>query len=215
MKRLSMLGIIGGAALLTAAPFSLQWSQKNVPLSLDRAEADATRIAGVSRRVHRRAYRCAVYGTSVFCDLPRNPFNVGVDDTAPHISLHLPVPATTYHLSISRYLTATVSRVRSTLARKRRCRGMSLLRASALPAGTTTAATRRRVAAMNAIRAGSRHSPPQTASRFCFAPRPLICSSLHGGCVSRERSQPYSLGLVTKFAESHCRLIVVPPRGNW
>ena len=28
MKRLSMLGIIGGAALLTAAPFSLQWSQK-------------------------------------------------------------------------------------------------------------------------------------------------------------------------------------------
>ena len=83
MKRLSMLGIIGGAALLTAAPFSLQWSQKNVPLSLDRAEADARRIAGVSRRVHRRAYRCAVYGTSVFCDLPRNPFNVGVDRYRP------------------------------------------------------------------------------------------------------------------------------------
>ena len=37
MKKLSMLGIIGGAALLTAAPFSLQWSQKNVALSLDRA----------------------------------------------------------------------------------------------------------------------------------------------------------------------------------
>ena len=30
----SMLTIIGGAALLTAAPFSLQWSQKNVALSL-------------------------------------------------------------------------------------------------------------------------------------------------------------------------------------
>ena len=40
MKRLSMLGIIGGAALLIAAPFSLQWSQKNVALSLDRAEAE-------------------------------------------------------------------------------------------------------------------------------------------------------------------------------
>ena len=83
MKRLSMLGIIGGAALLTAAPFSLQWSQKNVPLSLDRAEANGTRIAGVSRRVHRRAYRCAVYGTTVFCDFPRNPFNVGADRYRP------------------------------------------------------------------------------------------------------------------------------------
>jgi hypothetical protein len=27
MKKLSMLGIIVGAALLSAAPFSLQWSQ--------------------------------------------------------------------------------------------------------------------------------------------------------------------------------------------
>src|SRR5262249_55810175 len=71
MKKLSMLGIIGGAALLTAVPFSLQWSQKNVALSLDSAEArigrplTATSVAGVSRRVHRRAYRRAVYGTAV------------------------------------------------------------------------------------------------------------------------------------------------------
>ncbi len=89
MKQRSMLGIIGGAALLIAAPLSLQWSQKNAPLSLDSAEARIgrpltdTRIAGVSRRVHRRAYRCAVYGTSVFCDLPRNPFNVGADRYRP------------------------------------------------------------------------------------------------------------------------------------
>jgi hypothetical protein len=60
MKKLSMLGIIGGAVLLTAVPVSLQWSQKNVPPSLDSAEA-----AGVSRRVHLRVYRRAVYGTSV------------------------------------------------------------------------------------------------------------------------------------------------------
>ena len=60
MKKLSMLGLIGGAALLTAVPFSVQWSQKNVPLSLDSAEA-----AGVSRRVHLRAYRRAVYGTAM------------------------------------------------------------------------------------------------------------------------------------------------------
>ena len=39
MKKLGMLGIIGGAALLTAAPFSLQWSQKNVALSINSAEA--------------------------------------------------------------------------------------------------------------------------------------------------------------------------------
>jgi hypothetical protein len=35
MKRLGMLGIIGGAAILTAVPLSLQWSQKSVMLSLD------------------------------------------------------------------------------------------------------------------------------------------------------------------------------------
>ena len=34
MKKLGMLGIIGGAAILTAVPLSLQWSQKNVTLSL-------------------------------------------------------------------------------------------------------------------------------------------------------------------------------------
>jgi hypothetical protein len=71
MKRLSALGIIGGAALLTAVPISPQWSQKTVTLSLDSAEArigrplTATSIAGVSRRVHRRAYRRAVYGAAV------------------------------------------------------------------------------------------------------------------------------------------------------
>ena len=65
MKRLAMLGIIGGAAILTAAPLSLQWSQKNVVLSLDSAKAGtATSAAGVSRRVHRRAYRRAAYGTA-------------------------------------------------------------------------------------------------------------------------------------------------------
>jgi hypothetical protein len=67
MTKLSMLGIIGGAALLTAAPFSLQWSQKNVAPSLDSAEArigrplTAMSVAGVNRRVHRRAYRRAYY----------------------------------------------------------------------------------------------------------------------------------------------------------
>src|SRR5262249_45138507 len=39
MKKLGMLGIIGAAAILTAAPLSLQWSQTSVALSLDSAQA--------------------------------------------------------------------------------------------------------------------------------------------------------------------------------
>ena len=68
MKKLGMLGIIGGAALLTAAPFSLQWSQ--VALSINSAEAQigraptATSVAGVHRRVYRRGYRRAAYAAA-------------------------------------------------------------------------------------------------------------------------------------------------------
>ena len=62
MKKLGMLGIIGGAALLTAAPFSLQWSQDEVSLSLNSANArPLTSIAGVHRRVYHRTYRRAAY----------------------------------------------------------------------------------------------------------------------------------------------------------
>ena len=39
MKKLRMLGIISGAALLTVTPFSLQWSQDEVSLSLNGANA--------------------------------------------------------------------------------------------------------------------------------------------------------------------------------
>ena len=39
MKKLTLLGVIVGAALLSATPFSLQTSQKSVVLSLDSAEA--------------------------------------------------------------------------------------------------------------------------------------------------------------------------------
>ncbi len=70
MKKLGMLGIIGGAAILTAVPLSLQWSQKSVMLPLDGAEAraerppTATSVAGVSRRAYRRAYGSAPYAAS-------------------------------------------------------------------------------------------------------------------------------------------------------
>jgi len=54
---------------LTAVPLSLQWSQKNVTLSLASAEAQerpltATSVAGVSRRAYRRAYRSAAYASA-------------------------------------------------------------------------------------------------------------------------------------------------------
>ena len=55
MKKLSVLGIIGGAALLAATPFSLQWPQQNVGstaslLTLSQAEAQTS---GMQRRGER------------------------------------------------------------------------------------------------------------------------------------------------------------------
>src|SRR6516165_4894714 len=69
MKKFSMLGIVSGAALLAAVPFSLQWSQENVgpavPL-LTLSHANAQYYYGPYRRhvrrVYRRAYRRAYYG---------------------------------------------------------------------------------------------------------------------------------------------------------
>jgi len=74
MKKLGMLGIIGGAAILTAVPLSLQWSQKNVTLSLASAEAQerpltATSVAGVSRRVTVQLFRRTVQLLTAFRDL--------------------------------------------------------------------------------------------------------------------------------------------------
>jgi len=56
MKKLSMLGIIGGAALLAAVPFSLQWSQGSVVPLLTVSHADA-QTAGMERRQARRTAR--------------------------------------------------------------------------------------------------------------------------------------------------------------
>jgi hypothetical protein len=64
MKKPTLLGATLGVALVCAAvPLSLQWSPaKTVALSVDTAEARIGRpltpmsVAGVNRRVHRRAY---------------------------------------------------------------------------------------------------------------------------------------------------------------
>jgi hypothetical protein len=63
MKRLSALGMIAAATLFCATPLSLNWSPAKSPsLSVDTADARVGRpltpmsVAGVNRRVHRRAY---------------------------------------------------------------------------------------------------------------------------------------------------------------
>ena len=68
MTKLGMLGTIAGAAILTAAPLSLQWSHTNVGLSLASAEAQQRPLtatsAGVSRRAYRRAYRSPAHASA-------------------------------------------------------------------------------------------------------------------------------------------------------
>ena len=71
MRKITVLGISLGAALLCAVPVSLQWSPlKTVSISVDKAEARIGRpltpgsVAGVHRRVERRTYRRGVWGCS-------------------------------------------------------------------------------------------------------------------------------------------------------
>ena len=56
MNKLTLLGIIGGAALLAAVPFSLQWSQGSAVPLLTVSHADA-QTAGMVRRQARRTAR--------------------------------------------------------------------------------------------------------------------------------------------------------------
>ena len=69
MKKLSMLAMMAGAALLCAAPVSLHWSPaKQLAWSLDTAQARLGRpltpfsVAGVHRRMYRRSYYGAYSG---------------------------------------------------------------------------------------------------------------------------------------------------------
>lgn len=75
MKAISMIGAtLIGAAILVASPVSLQQSQdKGLSVSLNSAEARIGRpltpgsVAGVNRRVHRRATRRCAYWTGGVC----------------------------------------------------------------------------------------------------------------------------------------------------
>ena len=74
MKKISVIGAtLVAAAVLWAAPISLQPSQdKGLSLSVDKAQARIGRpltpgsVAGVHRRVERRAYRRGYYGGGAY-----------------------------------------------------------------------------------------------------------------------------------------------------
>src|SRR4029079_4866529 len=74
MKKISVIAAtLVGAAVLCAAPISLQLSQdKGLTLSVDKARARIGRpltpgsVAGVHRRHHRRAYRHGYYGQGYY-----------------------------------------------------------------------------------------------------------------------------------------------------
>ena len=104
MKKLGMLGIIGGAALLTAAPFSLQWSQENVALSINSAEA---RIAGVHRRVDRRTYRRAAYAAAA-AGVAGYGYGSYYGYSAPYYASYPPQPYWSYYRPVSSYVVRSV-----------------------------------------------------------------------------------------------------------
>jgi hypothetical protein len=60
MKKLTLLGIVVGAAVLSMAPASVQWTPKKLGLYVDKAEAQYYRRQ--YRRAYRRAYRRSYYG---------------------------------------------------------------------------------------------------------------------------------------------------------
>jgi hypothetical protein len=73
MKKISVIGVLMGAAIVCAAPISFYQSpDKGLSVSVNSAEArigrplTATSIAGVNRRVHRRAYRRCAYGVTCY-----------------------------------------------------------------------------------------------------------------------------------------------------
>jgi hypothetical protein len=114
MKKLSMLGIIGGAALLTVAPFSLQWSQDEVSLSLNSVNArigrplTATCVAGVHRRVYRRTYRRAAY-TAAAAGAAGYGYGAYYGYSSPYYSsYYAPRPYSSYYRSPSAYVVRNI-----------------------------------------------------------------------------------------------------------
>lgn len=81
MRKASIFYAMFGAAFLCVAPVSLQVSTSVTPsLAIDQAQARIGRpftpmsVAGVNRRVHRRAYRAHVYGGYAYRPYAYRPY---------------------------------------------------------------------------------------------------------------------------------------------
>src|SRR5262249_18501057 len=93
MKKRGMLGIIGGAALLTAAPFSLQWSQDEVSLSLNSANAR------IGRPYRGSAYVAALAGVAGYS------YGSYYGYSSPYYSsYYAPQPYSTYYRPVRPYV---------------------------------------------------------------------------------------------------------------
>jgi hypothetical protein len=97
MKRFSIASTIIGATLLCAAPMSLHWSPtKQLGVSLDAAQARIGRpltpfsVAGVNRRMNRRAYYGGYYGY-------HHPYAYGYHRPYYAYAYHRPYHAYGYH----------------------------------------------------------------------------------------------------------------------
>jgi len=78
MKRLTVACTALAASMLCATPVSLHWSPTTTPsVTVDSADArigrplTATSVAGVNRRMHRRAYRTTTMATPTRTELNR------------------------------------------------------------------------------------------------------------------------------------------------
>ena len=117
MKKLGMLGIIGGAALLTAAPFSLQWSQDEVFLSLNSVNAQteeqepitATRTTGVRRKVHRRTYRHSAYAVTAATVAGYGYGSYYGYTSAYYSSYRAPRPYSSYYRPVRSYVVRSIN----------------------------------------------------------------------------------------------------------
>ncbi len=102
MKKFGML--IGCAALLTVAPFSLQWSQDEVSFSLNSANARIGRpLTATNRRVYRRTYRRAAYAAAA-AGVAGYGYGSYYGYSSPHYSsYYAPQPYSSYYRPVSSY----------------------------------------------------------------------------------------------------------------
>ena len=129
MKKISIIGVLMGAAMVCAIPISPNWSpDKGLSVSVNSAEARIGRpltpgsIAGVNRRVHRRAYRRArmVLLATKLCD-QRTSLLRGKPLSAGSVAIHKTRRAIMSRFLIAMFVGATIAAAASTSASAWHC----------------------------------------------------------------------------------------------